>query len=70
MTRVATNTFFQNVAFANTCIICIISIRKRMQIHILYVFYVCKYAYYTYPYPDREYAGSNPKYNRPVYTTN
>jgi hypothetical protein len=32
----------------------------RMQIRILYVLYVCKYAYYTYPYPDTEYAGRNP----------
>jgi hypothetical protein len=43
--------------YANTRII---RIRIRMQIRVLYILYVCKYANYPYPYPDTEYAGGNP----------
>jgi hypothetical protein len=52
--------FCQNAAYAKTRIIRIIFTRTRMQIHVLYILYVCKYAYYAYPYPDTEYAGGNP----------
>jgi hypothetical protein len=50
MRRVDTKLCFQNVAYANTHIIC-------TQIRVLYILYVCKYAYYMYPYMDSEYDG-------------
>jgi hypothetical protein len=50
----------QNAAYATTRILRITRIRIPIQIRILCVLYACKYAYYTYPYPDTEYDGSNP----------
>jgi hypothetical protein len=60
--------FYQNVAYANMRFIlihvrmCIIRIYSLcMQICVLYVYivYVCKYVYYTYPYSDMECADGN-----------
>jgi hypothetical protein len=36
-----------------------------MQILVLYVFYICKYAYYMDTDTDTEYAGSNPTLSYP-----